>query len=181
MSGALSQIIALFTGGVVTLGSFTFIDMEIPETITWGGQRQMTVHKLPGGQRVIDDMGADPAPIAWSGILFGPLALLRRSQLDALKQTGGMIDLGFRDQAFTVMIAYLTFREVRKHVEYSISCTVLPDPAPGSDDGLDMGDGAQPDTPAAAQDAGQATIATARLKAPSLPVPPIPPAVVPAR
>jgi hypothetical protein len=51
----------------LTLGDFTFARYEIPERIPFGGDQQLNVHKLVGGVRVIDALGADPMPIEWSG------------------------------------------------------------------------------------------------------------------
>jgi hypothetical protein len=41
----------------LTLGGVVFADFEIPDSISSGGEQMLTVHKLPGGNRIIDALG----------------------------------------------------------------------------------------------------------------------------
>ena len=75
MSDILSAIQAagqLFAGyGTVTLGPVQLSGMALPTMLPIGGKQTLKIHKLPGGQRVIDVMGQDDSPISWSGIFDG--------------------------------------------------------------------------------------------------------------
>ena len=50
----------------LTLGPVAFAGFELPSSITLGGRQRLAIHKLPGGLRVIDALGPDPADLAWS-------------------------------------------------------------------------------------------------------------------
>ncbi len=120
----------------VVLGDFEFQDFEVPEFISWGGQQQLTVHKLPGGKRVIDAMGRDDAPLAWSGVILSPDAAERAYQLDQMRIAGLPVDLTWGDHYFTVVVQGLTFEDRRPgYVSYKISCVVSDDQSddPASD------------------------------------------------
>ena len=111
----------------VTLGGFAFQFMEIPEEIPFSGPKHLMVHKLIGGDRVIDDMGDDPAPIEWSGTFLGGSASSRARQLDAMKQEGGQYLLSWGSFARQVVIK--DFRAKYRYeyrVAYTICCEVLP-------------------------------------------------------
>ena len=60
---------------VLLLGPIAFTDYSPPECMPFGGRQQMAVHKLIGGQRVIDTLGPDDEDIQWSGRFFGAGAL----------------------------------------------------------------------------------------------------------
>jgi hypothetical protein len=130
ISSVVQGVTSLFggAGDAVTLGDFTFQAWEIPESITWGGAQRMAVHKLPGGERVIDSMGRDDAEITWSGIFLSSDASDRADQLDQMRVEGQELELIFAGRNYSVVIS--NFRaEQRKinYVPYSISCTVLVD------------------------------------------------------
>ena len=42
---------------VLLLGPIAFADFATPDCAPFGGRQQMAVHKLIGGQRVIDTLG----------------------------------------------------------------------------------------------------------------------------
>ena len=119
----------IFGGGdPVILGDVTLQGFEIPEQITFGGQQQLTVHKFPGGARVIDAMGPDARALDWSGIFFGPGAATRARRLNTLKDAGEAIDLTWSGGSYVVVIASFEGDYRRDaHVPYRISCTVLED------------------------------------------------------
>jgi len=84
--------------------AFTFARFEIPEHIPFGGEQRLTVHELVGGQRVIDAMGAAPAPIEWSGIFVGGKALERARYIDSLRRAGAPLRLAWSELAFEGVI-----------------------------------------------------------------------------
>lgn len=134
MSGILSAIQAagqLFGGyGLVTLGPVVLQSIEVPDRIPVGGAQMLAVHKLPGGQRVLDAMGRDDSDLAWSGILSDAGAESRMQLLDSLRQSGTPIQLTFGQSSFTVVVChFMADYERANWIPYSISCTVVQDNA----------------------------------------------------
>lgn len=134
MSSILSAISAagqLFGGyGLVTLGPVQFQGMEVPESITIGGEQSLSVFKLPGGQRVIQAMGRDDTDMAWSGYLEGPTAESRMRLLDSLRQSGTPVQLAFGQSSFQVVVHNFSGEYRRSNwIPYRIGVTVLQDNA----------------------------------------------------
>lgn len=110
------------------LGPVTFHSFELPARIGFGGAQRLAVHRLPGGARVIDAMGRDDAPIAWSGAFAGPDAADRARLLDLLRVEGLPLPLAWDAFAFLVVIAaFEAVYERPNWVPYRIACTVLLD------------------------------------------------------
>lgn len=129
MSGALN-VFSPQSQVPVTLGPILFQFFEVPEHIPFGGAQKLTVHKLPGGERIIDAMGRDDAEIAWEGTFSGPYAMDRARQMDALRTAGEPLPLYWGGQYYTVLIATLELDYKYGHwVPYKITCTVLRDEA----------------------------------------------------
>ena len=119
----------LFGGaGTVTLGGVAFTGFEVPERITWGGQQQLTIHKFPGGTRVIDAMGRDDKPLDWSGIFLSADATVRAQAIDAMRVGGAPVALSWANFSYTVVVASFEADYERSGLlHYRISCTVLAD------------------------------------------------------
>jgi hypothetical protein len=110
------------------LGPVSFADFELPEAILFGGRQRLAVHQLPGGQRVIDAMGRDDAPLTWSGIFAGPTATARARTLDLLRAQGAPVQAMWDDFAYTVVVSRFDARYERATwVPYQIACTVIAD------------------------------------------------------
>lgn len=135
VSSATSAISAIFGGpgggNIVSLGDVDLAGFEIPEKITVGGQQQMTVHKLTGGERVIDMMGRDDKSMDWSGYLQGHDAVARAQQLDQMRVDGDVQSLMWATYDFSVVIASFEcdYQQGGFWLPYRISCTVLRDEA----------------------------------------------------
>lgn len=112
------------TGGVV-LGDFAFSGFEVPEQITVPGQHMLVVHKLIGGERQINAMGDDPAPIAWSGVMLDNDPWSRAQQLEQMRADGAPLPLQWGQFYYTVLILSVQFQTLYSRVAYSISCEVL--------------------------------------------------------
>lgn len=132
MSGVLSALEAsggLFAGfGALTLGPVIFYGFEVPERVNIGGEQALVVHKLPGGQRVIDAMGRNDAEIEWQGVFLSIDASARARTLDALRTSGAVLTLTWEAFNYSVVVSRFTASFLRSnHVPYSICCTVLAD------------------------------------------------------
>ncbi|GAC1332102.1 MAG: hypothetical protein NVSMB20_03130 [Bradyrhizobium sp.] len=178
---AVQSFVSAFTGqGALQLGDMTLTDFELPERIRFGGRQSIKTHNLPGGARVLDDMGDDPAPIDWSGLFLGMDAQSRAVQMDAMRTAGQPVLLSWGQYAFTVMIADCEFQYGFGRTEYRISCIVIPDVPEDTGSAQDAtvpgnGDGSQPATPTQARATTTSRVARVRSINPALPVPPIPP------
>lgn len=112
----------------VNLGQFQFSGFEVPERIPWGGSQQLAVHKLVGGQRVIDATGRDDRPLEWSGIFLGATAVDRARFLDTMRVQGLQQPLTWGQLSYLVIVR--EFEPVYQRsfeVPYRISCEVIAD------------------------------------------------------
>ena len=118
----------------LTLAGISFDGFSTPSKMPAGGAQAMVVHKLPGGQRVIDTLGPDEANITWSGEFFGNGAYANALALDAIRAAGQVVPLTWGGQFRLVIIDSFTYgvRRLPAWVEYSISCTVYQNPGLGA-------------------------------------------------
>lgn len=110
------------------LGDFVFAAYEIPESINFGGAQKLVAHKLPGGKRVVQSMGRDDAPLAWSGLFTGQNATARAKYLDYLRAAGKPLTLTWSSFKYSVVIEDFNAKYEREwQIPYSISCMVVAD------------------------------------------------------
>ncbi len=122
----------------VTLGGFAFQDLEIPESISWGGPHLQARHQLIGGDRVFDAMGDDPRPIEWSGIFLYGDAADRAREVEAMKASGGAFLLTWGSFSRQVVIkSFDPDYQFEFRIPYRICCEVIPD---GTGDEPGLGD-----------------------------------------
>ncbi len=128
----------------VSIGPILLQGFELPEQITFGGVQQQAVHLLPGGARVIDVLGPQPADIVWTGRMIGPDALDRAAALDQLRQGGGIVPLIIGALSYDVIVSAFEadYRRQSWIGEYRITCAVLP---PMQDEAPDSGQMVQSD------------------------------------
>ncbi len=114
----------------LTLGPVAFAGFELPSSITVGGRQRLAIHRLPGGIRIIDALGADPADINFSGIFTGPDAADRARLLDALRVAGAPLPLAWDAFIYTVIVeSFEADYRSPWWIPYRLSCTVLRDEA----------------------------------------------------
>lgn len=122
---------------VVSLGGIALKSMEVPDRIAFGGNQATKVHKLVGGNRVVDAMGRDDIPLEWSGRFFGADALSRAQAIDALRKAGKAVNLAWSALSYTVMITrFVADFEFISNLPYQITCEIITDdssPAAQSD------------------------------------------------
>ncbi len=112
----------------LTLGPVAFAGFELPSSITLGGRQRLAIHRLPGGVRIIDAMGPDPADIGWSGIFSGPDAADRARLLDTMRAAGSSLVLSWDAFLYTVIVESFS-ADYRSPwwIPYRLSCAVLQD------------------------------------------------------
>jgi hypothetical protein len=112
------------------LGPVTLADFEVPSSIAFGGDQTVAVHRLQGGARVIDTLGADDADIRWRGIISGADASNRAQMLDQLRISGISVPLKWDSFCYTVVITELHFSFSNSWwIPYQIRCVVADDPS----------------------------------------------------
>ncbi|MGC8474775.1 MAG: hypothetical protein ACP5NP_00335 [Acetobacteraceae bacterium] len=112
------------------LGPVEFRSLEIPQHINFGGAQRIAVHRLLGGQRVLDALGRDDSDISFSGIFTSTDATLRARLLDELRVAGATLPLVWDVFFYTVLIAQFEAEYQNPGwVPYRIRCTVLRDEA----------------------------------------------------
>lgn len=115
------------------LGDFEFQSYEIPAALPFGGTQKLVTHTLPGGARVIQAMGYDHAPIGWSGLFFGPDAVSRAKQVDAMRIAGIPAKLTWGDFSYMVYVESFTAAWERFYkLPYQISCVIIGEPPAAS-------------------------------------------------
>lgn len=112
------------TGGVV-LGDFSFDGFEVPAYVTFGGKQQMTVHRLVGGERVVDLLGPDESNITWAGTFLDNDPAARAQQLDQMRAAGDPLPLVWGEFYYSVVIESFTADTRYYQVPYRITCLVL--------------------------------------------------------
>src|SRR6516225_3750884 len=114
----------------LTLGGFVFSGFSPPDLLPLGGHQAMTIHKLPGGARVIDTLGRDDDDISWRGTFFQNDAINVCVQLDAMRKAGSLIPFIAAGQSRQVVISHFLY-SIRRYpmwVEYIITLVVYQPP-----------------------------------------------------
>jgi hypothetical protein len=113
----------------LNLGNFQFSGLEIPSQISGIGIAQsLGVHRLVGGDRIIDAMGQDFPPITWSGLFFGANALSRMNALKTMTAAGLPQTLLWHSFNYLVIIRDFSPDERRQYeIPYHITCEVVSD------------------------------------------------------
>lgn len=110
----------------VVLGTFEFVDFEVPERISLGAKQQIVVHKLVGGARVVDVLGVDYDAIRWSGIITGNESASRVLALEQIRDAGRPITFTLDDVAFEVVLSeFVPVYEFVYRRPYSLELTVI--------------------------------------------------------
>ena len=146
MSGYLGLLSAaaslLVRPAPLIIGDLVLEGHEVPGRISIGGAQAVTIHKTPGGGRIIDAMGPDPGAVAWRGMFVGPSAAQRARQLDFMRQQGSPYGLSFGDYMFNVVIVHFEYdyQDQGAVISYRIRTEVVPDPndLTGSASGVDL-------------------------------------------
>lgn len=105
---ALGSLSRLGATAPVRIGSVMLTGMAVPSGVTIGGQQQITIHRLPGGDRVIDLGGNDPNRIEMEGIFLGPSSQVRAEALVKMRRDGQLVLLQVAGLSMRVYVQ--TFR-----------------------------------------------------------------------
>ena len=127
---------------VVTLGGFVFTSWGVPARVNGGGRQKLVVHRLIGGQRVIDVLGWDADRIVFSGRLRGAGAAGNARLLETAARSGNPVVFSYWTNRYQVLVDGFEWQFERYYeVSYQVGLTVLSDLTQdgwiGSDDTLD--------------------------------------------
>jgi hypothetical protein len=112
--------------GPVVLGDFVFTGFEVPPHVTFGGKQAMTVHRLPGGERVVDLLGPDDHYLQWSGAFLNQFPSQSVQRLDQMRVDGNPLPLTWGNYYYTVLIDdFAADDRTSGPLQYRISCLVL--------------------------------------------------------
>lgn len=115
---------------VLSVGGVPFFGWEVPETVPFGGDQHLAIHKFIGGTREIHAQGRDDEAIEWKGRFRGFDAVNRARVLDALRVAGDAVSISCGPLAYTGVIKRF-HGDLNKFYEipYSITIEVLSDEA----------------------------------------------------
>jgi hypothetical protein len=117
----------------LTIGSFAFEGLEIPDKIVFQSKQRLVVHHLGSGGSLVDCVGDDYQLAVFSGIFSGLNAASRIRALETLRVTGAPLAMVWSAQALTVIIQKLNLSYLsRQWVPYTMVCYVLGSQASGS-------------------------------------------------
>ncbi|AQU86235.1 hypothetical protein B0W47_00795 [Komagataeibacter nataicola] len=113
---AIGSIGRLWASAPVTIGGLTLTGMEVPNLIRDGGTQQVAVHKLPGGNKIIDAVGNDPDRLELSGTFTGPTAIERALQLKQMRIAGLPVQFTGAGLSLLVKIVQYSFDYQQKGI-----------------------------------------------------------------
>ncbi|WP_075595566.1 hypothetical protein [Novacetimonas hansenii] len=106
---AIGSLGRLWASAPVTIGDLTLTGMEVPDLIRDGGSQQVAVHKLPGGNKIIDAVGNDPDRLELSGRFVGPTAYERALSLKSMRIAGQPVQFTGAGLSLLVKIVQYSF------------------------------------------------------------------------
>ncbi|RFD18695.1 hypothetical protein DY926_15055 [Komagataeibacter melaceti] len=113
---AIGSLGRLWASAPVTIGSLTLTGMEVPNLIRDGGGQQLAVHKLPGGNRIIDAVGNDPDRLELSGTFTGPTAIERALALKQMRIAGRPVQFTGAGLSLLVKIVQYSYDYQKKGI-----------------------------------------------------------------
>jgi nucleoid-associated protein YgaU len=109
-------------------GPFQFAGAEVPEQINFGGAQMLCTHKMIGGLRIVDALGPDDAPLAWSGIFLYEGAAERARFLDYVRRSGLTCTLTWGVFQYAVIVSEFKADFKKPYwIPFSITCEVVRD------------------------------------------------------
>ncbi|GBQ79229.1 hypothetical protein LU298_13555 [Komagataeibacter intermedius] len=113
---AIGSIGRLWASAPVTIGGLTLTGMEVPHLIRDGGAQQVAVHRLPGGNKIIDAVGNDPDRLELSGTFVGPTAIERAWMLRQMRIAGQPVAFSGAGLSLLVRIVQYSYDYTQKGI-----------------------------------------------------------------
>jgi hypothetical protein len=107
----------------IQIGPVGLRDFEVPTAISFGGEQRVHVHRLYGGSRVVEPLGAEPATIRFEGVFTGSDAAIRFREVDRLRISGDPVWLSWGSFRHVVIVQTLrTLYRSPWWIQFQISC-----------------------------------------------------------
>lgn len=151
---------------VLALGPFAFEDFAVPDTLPGGGKHQLKVHKMPGGDRVVDCMGPDDDDRTFTVVIVSSDAMDQCLTLDAMRIQGGAWPYSNGMEARVVVIAACTWTVEKFPNVIHVTLTLTPADNPAGPQGAS---GASDDQQNQDLDSANATASDNAANSPSTP------------
>ena len=107
----------------IQIGPVGLRDFEVPAAVSFGGEQRVHVHRLYGGSRVVESLGAEPTTIRFDGAFTGPDAAIRFREVDRLRVSGDPVWLSWG--SFRHVVIVQTLRALYRSpwwIQFQISC-----------------------------------------------------------
>jgi len=114
------------TDPAVTLGTFAFQGLEVPDRVILRNKQRLSVHHLTSGVRAIESAGTDLQTITFRGIFNGQEASNRIKVLEEMREQGAPLLLSWDFQMTDVLIQdFELFYKSYHWVPYKLTLQVL--------------------------------------------------------
>jgi hypothetical protein len=110
----------------ISIGAIDLQDFEVPSSVRFGGRHRLAVHKLSGGQRIIESLGPDDDEISFQGTASGTDADARIRAINRLRLSGEAVWLAWASFRYWVVVKSLTMEyQSPWWIPFRISCVVV--------------------------------------------------------
>jgi hypothetical protein len=108
---------------LLTLGSFSFIGLEVPERILVRAKQRLSVHHLGSGVSITDSLGEDCETISFGGIFTGTNASERIRLIEYMRLQGNPVPMVWCSKAVYVIIEEFELSySSDQWIGYKVSC-----------------------------------------------------------
>jgi hypothetical protein len=113
---------------VVQIGHVGLRDLEVPSSVDFGGTQRVVVHKLHGGNEIVECLGPEASAIQFAGIFTGSDAAARYRAVDSIRLSGRPVWLTWGPFRRRIVVQSLHARyDNLWWIRFRIVCEVVPD------------------------------------------------------
>jgi hypothetical protein len=113
-------------GPLLTLGQFSFVDLESPDRIIVRTKQRLVVHHLGSGSAAIDSLGTDIEAVSFTGIFTGTNAATRIQSIENIRSQNIPTSLRWASRTLTVIIHEFNLQYITNQwIPYKLSCLVV--------------------------------------------------------
>ncbi|MBS1050463.1 hypothetical protein [Gluconobacter japonicus] len=125
---ALNYVSGAGKNTTVKLGSVTLTGPEVPDGLRAGGEQVLVIHRLPGGDKVIDNGGNDPYRLSLTGRFQGTNALTRAQSIDTMRLAAKAVTFAAAGSSWQVLIRSYAYTYAQKGavIQYELELEVIP-------------------------------------------------------
>lgn len=125
---ALNYVSGAGKNTTVKLGSMTLSGPEVPDALRVGGEQVLVIHRLPGGDKIIDNGGNDPYRLSLTGRFQGTNALTRAQTIDTMRLAAKTVTFSAAGGNWRVLIRSYAYTYAQKGavIQYELELEVIP-------------------------------------------------------